>query len=252
MKEMSRLPQMVRLGILLLFSWTLPGPTDAQLQRPDANTSSASYQIIPFSARLVPSDDLRFVSGGDMFLGGLQLVSRDPTLYSIAWINGFASGRLRDGRALVIGPHALGRALPNEIRVAPTIELAGGYPDRAGEINPTPANPPTIPGYRFIVSDSILPRHAIGLWQRIRGPDETLIVVFHDASGTEPASHTIVGRVSLRLGSIYLHGGLHIWLVNVVSEARVGRPIYVLGYELGPDRMPYGSRARRYDPGVRH
>jgi hypothetical protein len=215
---------------MTVYPW--PGPADR-----------LEYQRVRFTAAPVGCDDPRFRMTDDCRLvGGARLVSRDRAIYAIAWINGMSSGMLCDGRGFVMLPYFLSREGIREIRVARTIELAGGYPDRYGVINPAPSWQPDIPGYRFVVADSILTGHAVGLWRRMQGPDETLIVAFHAPARDQPGSHTILGRLPLRLKSIYLHG-LHIWYINVISEARVGQPIYILEYHLPWDALPYGSRA---------
>lgn len=226
----------------------------AQGQRPTPSWERPrpplDYQNVPFTTHAIERNDPRFRIAPEGYrLGrGVSLVSRDRTVYSIAWINGLSSGRLRDGRGFVILPSYSAREGPREFRVARTIELASGYPDRAGEINPAPISHPAIPGYRFVIADSIDRRNFVGLWRRIRGPQETLIVVFRTPSGTDPAAHEIVGRLPLRLNSIYLHGGLHIWYINVISEAPVGRPIYILTYGLVPARVYLNPGADPLDP----
>jgi hypothetical protein len=242
MKAVSirRLALVVLIGCLVAAGAVGQAPTSTSAPLP----AQLEYKSVAFTARRIEPGDPRFriAPEGFPFDGGVRLVSRDPALNSIAWINGLSSGMLRNGRAFALLPHFLARERLTEMRVARTIELAGGFPDRIGDINPLPASPPDIPGYRFVVSDSVIPPHAVGLWQRIRGPDETLIVSFHAASRDRPAFHQVVGRLPLRLNSIYLFDGLHTWRINVISEARVGRPIYILSYSLIPARVRLDAR----------
>jgi hypothetical protein len=214
------------------------------------------YRNVPFTAELIRNDDRRFMLAALEWRlqGGVQLRSRDPTLYSIAWFDGGATtGRLRDGRAIVILPHSFGRAPVTEVRTARTPELAGGRSGRNGLTVQAPSHP-EIPGYRYIMSENFFgAREYLGLWQRIRDPDDTLIVCFRPASDPRyvrppipEAMHRIVGRLPLRLNSLFVYDGLHgaSWQLNFTSVARVGSPIYILHYEWTrrldqpPDRAP--------------
>jgi hypothetical protein len=245
---------LIRIGWLTFVVGLFAASAHAQLpnNRPSASGPPARlhYRAVPSTVRGVDTGNPRFrmAPEGYRLNRAISLISRDRAVYSIAWINGMSSGRLRDGRGFVILPHYLARESSREFRVARTIELAGGYSDRAGEINPAPASHPAISGYGFVLADSIDRRNFVGLWRRIRGAEETLIVTFRTASGTEPAGHEIIGRLPLRLTSIYLHGGLHIWYINVISEAPVGRPIYILSYELVPARTYLNPGTDPIDP----
>jgi hypothetical protein len=206
-------------------------------------TAHTDYQNIAFKATPIGGSDQRFQLTAPewRFWGGIRLTSRDPTLYSITWFDGGAtSGRLRDGRAIVILPYAFGSAPVTGIRVARTPELAGGFTGRAGLSVQAPSHP-DLPGYRYVMSENFFgAREYLGLWQRIRGREETLIVCFRPALDSRyrsapeiPAMHRIVGRLPLRLNSLFIYSGLHgiSWQLNFTSEARIGRPIYILHYE---------------------
>jgi hypothetical protein len=227
-------------GCLLAAAAPAQHPTP---ESPPAPQARLDYGNVPFTARLINNEDRRFQLATPewRFRGGVGLTSRDPALYSISWFDGGAtSGRLRDGRAIVILPYAFGSAPVTGIRVAQTPELAGGYTGRTGLSVQAPSHP-HIPGYRYVMSENFFgAREYLGLWQRIRGRDETLILCFRPASDGRyrsapeiPAMHRIVGRLPLRLSSLFIYSGLHgvTWQLNFTSEARIGRPIYILHYE---------------------
>ena len=206
------------------------------------------YREVPFRGELISRDDPRFrlAEAGFLLRGGVRLVSRDRALYSISWFDGSTtSGRLHDGRAIVILPHTFGNRTVESIRVARTPELAGGYTGWTGRTLEAPSHP-DIPGYRYVMSENLSgSREYLGLWQRIRGPDETLIVSFRPAyddryrraADIGQASHQIVGRLPMRLNSLFVYMTLHglSWDLNFVSEAPVGRPIYILHYTWHPE-----------------
>jgi hypothetical protein len=221
---------------------------DRQPPTPPVGTSSPAiaqteYQNITFNATLVRGGDQRFQLAAPewRFWGGVALTSRDPTLYSLIWFDGGAtSGRVSDGRAIVILPYAFGSAPVTEVRVARTAELAGGLTGRPGLSIQAPSHP-DIRGYRYVMSENFSgAREYLGLWQRMRGRDETLIVCFRPISDDRyrrepalPAMHRIVGRLPLRLNSLFIYSALHgvSWQLNLTSEARIGQPIYILYYE---------------------
>jgi hypothetical protein len=235
------------LGPCSAFAVTLI-PSPLETQGPNAQ-ASLEYRNVPFTSELIRSNDRRFMLAALEWrlLGGVRLTSRDPTLYSIAWFDGSTtSGRLRDDRVIVILPHAFGSAPVTEIRVARTPELAGGYGGRPGLREQAPSHP-EIPGYRYIMSENFIavPEY-LGLWQRIRGPDETLIVCFRPTSDSRHplarghAMYRIVGRLPLRLNSLFIYvTSIHLvsWEVALTSQAAIGRPIYLLHYQW--TRSPY-------------
>lgn len=194
------------------------------------------YRSVSFSSRVIGCNDLNIPRTGWGFRlnGGIRLTSRDPALYSITWFHGVATtGILRDGRAIVILPHTYGPSPVTGIRVARTAELAGGYSGPLRSPIPTTA-PPIIPGYRYIASDSLDSPPYIGLWQRERGQDESLLVSFRPSTDRSLGSYQVIARFPLRLRSVLITDAHHQWAITLTSEAQVGRPIYILHYTLSP------------------
>lgn len=232
------MPLLDELRLFAAAACLIASPLAAQTTREGARLE---YQEVPFTAELIRNDDRRFMLAALEWRleGGVRLTSRDPALYSIAWFDGtIGTGRLGDGREIVILPHVFGSAPLTEIRVARTAELAGGYPGRNGLTAHAPSHP-DIPGYRYIMSENLFGvRGYLGLWQRIRGPDETLVVNFRPAldnrreGGSDAATYRVVGRPPLRLNSLFINWSLHNLSrdVYMTSEARLGRPIYILHY----------------------
>lgn len=211
----------------------------SNMRPPRAEQSARlEYRNVPVTAHQIDRDDRRFrlATEGFPLRGGTRLVSRDRELYSIAWINSLSSGMLRDGRAFAIPPLAFRQVGPSQMRVARTIELAGGHIDRLGDVD-QPSSHPEIRGYRYATSDNITgTRNYLGLWQRTGGREETLIVSFRPTSSSEPGTHRIVGQLPLRLNSLYVYLALHgvSWNLTLTSQAQVGRPIYILHYSWMP------------------
>jgi hypothetical protein len=212
--------------------------TAAKGQAMPSTAAQLEYRNVPFTAHRIDRDDPRFLvtEAGFPLVGGFSLRSRDPALYSISWYAGLMmSGSLRDGRAFVFHlPIAIGGE-EGEIRVARTAELAGGWLLPGGR-DEAPAHP-EIPGYRFVMSDNVLgTSDYLGLWRRIGGgAPETLIVGFRIRGGN-PNGHFIIGRWPLFVASISVHSPAHgvSWEVDLVSEAPVGEPIFVMHYQWFP------------------
>lgn len=207
------------------------------------------YQNVPFAAENISADDSHFRLAGAGFplRGGVRLISRDPTIYSISWINGLSSGMLRDGRGIVVWPGTSGHQPVTEVRIARTAELAGGATGRIGGTQQAPSHP-DLAGYQYVTSERLFGAgDYLGLWRRAHGPEETLIVNFLPASGSDHGTHRVIGRLPLRLKSLYVYMALHgvSWDLVLTSEARVGRPIYILHYSWLPSYyQPLAERDR--------
>lgn len=210
-------------------------PSNAQ----DTNAGvRLEYRTVPVSATRVDRDDPRFrlAAAGFPFRGGLRLTSRDRTIYSIAWMGGYNTGMLRDGRAIVFWPGPRDDQPVAEARIARTAELAGSERGHIGGTAQASSHP-ELPGYRYVMSERVVgTRDYLGLWRRTRGSDETLVVNFLPASDRDQAAHRIVGRLPLRLTSLYIYQSFHdvSWELTLASEATVGRPIYILNYSWQP------------------
>lgn len=219
-------------------SWPRDDPVESAARVAARAHTTVSYRRVTADIRFIPGDDSRFEVAGDGFClrSGLRIVSRDPSVHSIAWFDGgLSSGLLRNGQAIVLFPSIFAHDPVAELRVAATAEQAGQEIRRPGGSRPAPSHP-EIPGHRFIASDFLFDDHYLGLWRRLRGADETLIVMFSTGEHGSAIRQGMVGRLPLRIGSLITNGAIHggAWDVTLVTKAPIGRPVYLLHYLWAP------------------
>lgn len=200
--------------------------------------TTVSYRRVTADVRYISGDAPRYQVAADGFClrSGLRLTSRDPAIHAIAWFDGgLSSGLLRNGEALVLFPSLFSRDPPPEVRVAAVAEQAGQEIRRPGGSRAAPSHP-EIPGYRYVASDFLFTDHYLGLWRRLGGTDETLIVMFSTSEHGNPVRQGVIGRLPLRIGSLITNSAIHggAWEVTLTSEAPIGRPVYLLHYFWAP------------------